>query len=177
MSTRLNHNLMKKFFSIAGAATATVALSLPAFALTRTEANSSNQGLNNQTLAQDSRSVGDPSNDDITTPANLRQNDRTSNSDQIRSQSDQSDRMEQRTSESTREGMNNSDRMSEPAAGSTTGGINNTEPSSTRRNLYGTSEMNDNDNGRTRRLLTGGDSVRGTIFQCLNNPNTNCGMQ
>lgn len=178
MNTPLNKNLMKKLFSLAGVATASVALSLPAFALTQTEASSSNQRLNPQTLAQDSRSIGDPSNDDITTPANLRNNDRTSNTEQVREEVVQSDRMNndrmnQRSSEFAPDGMNNGDRMMEATPASTTGGINNTEPSSTIRNLYGTSDMNDD--GKIRHLITGGDSVTGTIFRCVNNPNPNCG--
>ncbi len=58
---------------------------------------------------------------------------------------------------------------------STTGGTNNTNQRNMSTNQTPrTSTMEEN--GRmNRRLVTGGDSVRGVIFRCLNNPNPTCG--
>ncbi|HEY9651881.1 MAG TPA: hypothetical protein V6C95_14540 [Coleofasciculaceae cyanobacterium] len=149
----MNTQSIKKFLSLAGVATASVALSFPALAITNTNIINSNQPSNPQLLAQGSMDgmnpSNDPSGDDLTNPGNVPDTDRISSPEQV-------------------------DPMSEPTPGSTTGGINNTEPSSTRRNPYGTSTMNE-DNGKTRHLITGGDSVTGTIFRCVNNPNPNCG--
>jgi hypothetical protein len=120
MSILPKKNFMKKFVSIAGVASASVAVSFPAFALTNADASSLNQFANNQ----------------------------TSRTDLVAQQS-------------------GSDRP-------TTGGTNTTnQPNTNRNQTPRTSTMEEN--GRmNRRLLTGGDSVRGVIFRCLNNPNPNC---
>ncbi|MBD0346857.1 MAG: hypothetical protein ICV63_18925 [Coleofasciculus sp. Co-bin14] len=132
MSIQPKKNFMKQFVSIAGVASASVALSLPAFALTNADAGSFNQFANNQ----------------------------TSRTDLVAQQSG-SDRP-------TTGGSNTNQR-------STTGGTNNTNQRNTSTNQTPrTSTMEEN--GRmNRRLLTGGDSVRGVIFRCLNNPNPSCG--
>ncbi|HEY9596527.1 MAG TPA: hypothetical protein V6D33_02530 [Cyanophyceae cyanobacterium] len=162
----MNTQSLKKFLSLAGVATASVALSFPALAITHSNTMNSNQLSNPHVLAQGSNDGMNPSNDpsgnDMSNPGNVPNTDRTSSPEQAPMMNNSD---------------GNSDRMSAPTSGSTTGGINNAEPSSTRRNLYGTSNMNNmnNDNGKIRHLITGGDSVTGTIFRCVNNPNPNCG--
>ena len=145
---------MKKLVSIAGVASASVVLSFPAFALTNSDASTSNQLVNNQANRIDStaiqtnllaqRSGSDPSNTNTGGSSTTNQSPTTG------------DNINQR---------------------STTGGVNNTDrPSTTdsRRQAASTSTMDEN-GMMNRRLLTGGDSVRGVIFRCLNNPNLGCG--
>jgi hypothetical protein len=143
MSIQPKKNFMNQFASIAGVASASVALSFPAFALTNADANSFNQFANNQTSRTDL--VAQQSGSDRPTTGGSDTNQR-----------------------STTGGTNNTDRP-------TTGGTNNTNQRNTSRDQSSrTSTMEEN--GRmNRRLLTGGDSVRGVIFRCLNNPNTSCG--
>jgi hypothetical protein len=158
MSTQPKKNLTRKFISIAGVASATVALSFPAFALTNTDASHSNQFFNNQISRTDSTlsnknllaqgSGSDPSNNNTTGGSST-------------------------TNQSPSTGGSNTNQRS------TTGGVNNTDqPSTTNRSsqVGNTSTMDENGT-MNRRLVTGGDSVRGVIFRCLNNPNPNCDSQ
>ena len=169
MSTQPKKNLTRKFISIAGVASATVALSFPAFALTNTDASHSNQFFNNQISRTDSTlsnknllaqgSGSDPSNNNTTGGSSTtNQSPSTGGSNTNQSPSTGGSNINQR---------------------STTGGVNNTDqPSTTNRSsqVGNTSTMDENGT-MNRRLVTGGDSVRGVIFRCLNNPNPNCDSQ
>lgn len=181
MSTLPNKNLMKKLVSIAGVASATVALSFPAFAVTNADATRSNQ-FNNQAYRTDSSvssknllaqsSGSEPSNTDGSSPTNLPTNMDGSGTNQMPTMDGSG------TTQPSSTGETNINQRS------TTGGINNTLPSnrgdSNRTTTDGTNATtgmsNQGGNNRMRRLVTGGDSVRGVIYQCLNNPNPNCGM-
>ena len=181
MSTQPKKNLVKKFVSIAGVASASVVFSLPAFALTRTDATTSYQ-VNNQAyptsssvsnrnlLAQNSGAEPSNSNMDVNSPTSL-----PTNTDR--------DGINQSPSMPTMDGSGSTTQPSSTGESninqrSTTGGINNTLPSSTTNDMNRSNQMYSETQGETnkmRRLVTGGDSVRGVIFQCLNNPNPSCG--
>jgi hypothetical protein len=196
MSTLPNKNLMKKLVSIAGVASATVALSFPAFAVTNADATRSNQ-FNNQAYRTDSSvssknllaqsSGSEPSNTDGSRPTNLPTNMDGSGTNQMPPMDGSG--TNQSPSMPTMDGSGSTTQPSSTGESninqrSTTGGINNTLPSNTggsnRTTTDGTNATtgmsNQGENNRMRRLVTGGDSVRGVIYQCLNNPNPNCGM-
>lgn len=153
MNTQSKENFVKKLASIAGVASASVVLSFPAFAVTNADASSANQPLNNRTAQADL--VAQQSGSSPSTPGGG--NNTTNQSPSMGG----SNNINQR---STTGGVNNAD---QPSTGTSTTG--------TTSQIVGTSTMEEN--GRiNRRLVTGGDSVRGVIFRCLNNPNPGCGI-
>ena len=132
MSTQPNKNLMTKLVSIAGVASASVVLSLPAFALTNTNASASNQFSDYHTYRTESNVSRDL----------LAQSGSGSGS-------------------------------------STSGGSNRGNQTSTSSGSNGGSGMYSpaNSNGGGMRAVTGGDSVRGINWICLNNPRCGSGMR
>ena len=133
MSTQPNKNLMTKLVSIAGVASASLVLSLPAFAVTNTNASGSNQLSDNHTYRTESN-------------------------------------------------VSSRDLLAQSGSGSgssTTGGSNRGNQTSTTSGSNGGSAMYSpaNSNGGGMRAVTGGDSVRGINWICLNNPRCGSGMR
>lgn len=145
MSTQMQKNLMKKLISITGIAGAAVVLSFPAFAQINP-----NSGSN---INQGSTTIMDPNNEDINQPGNVLDTDETSNPQQI---------------------LDNNNRRNQPSSLSERDNINQRFTPGVQNQTNDLAQMDNND-GINRRLLTGGDSVRGVIFRCVNNPNPNCG--
>lgn len=141
MTTQPNKNSIKKLVSLAGVASASALLSLPAFALTNSDVSSSNQLSNNYSYQSDSTGqllAQAPSTPQENQPSSTGENNRTNG----RSTN------ESTTNESTTNENSRSNRdLSRPA----------------------------DSNGSGMRALTGGDSVKGINWPCLNNPNPNCG--
>jgi hypothetical protein len=154
MNTQPNENLIKKLVSLAGVASVSVFLSFPAFAITNAEASGSTQLFNNQTYNTDSTEFSKNL---------LAQNSGGSDSDP-----DDVNNPTQRPTNT--DGTNNTNQPS------TTGGTNNTNLPSTTSGSNRVNQTSTGEQKENRRLLTGGDSVRGVNWVCLNNPNpVRCG--
>jgi hypothetical protein len=138
MSAQLNGNLIKKLVSVVGIASVSVALSFPAFALTNTDASSSNllAQSGSGTGSSNPSSGGSNQGNDTSTPSRGNTGSQPSNTGGTSSSSQQS-----------------------------------TTSESNRRDMYSPADSS----GRGMRALTGGDSVRGINWVCLNNPNPQCG--
>lgn len=136
MTTQPNKNSIKKLISLAGVASASALLSLPALALTNSDVNSSNQLSNNYSYQSDSTGqllAQTPSRTQENQPSSTGENNR-------RNEGSTNERSTNESSRSNRD-------FSRPA----------------------------DSNGSGMRALTGGDSVKGINWPCLNNPNPNCG--
>ena len=136
MTAQPNKNSIKKLISIAGIASASALLSLPAFALTNSDVTSSNQISNNYSYQSDSTGqllAQTPSRTQENQPSSTDENNRTNE-------------------RSTNERSTN-------------------ESSRSNKDLYRPADSN----GSGMRALTGGDSVKGINWPCLNNPNPHCG--
>lgn len=136
MTTQPNKNSIKKLISLAGVASASALLSLPALALTNSDVNSSNQLSNNYSYQSDSTGqllAQTPSRNQENQPSSTGEKNRTN----------EGSNNERSTNESSRSNRD----FSRPA----------------------------DSNGSGMRALTGGDSVKGINWPCLNNPNPNCG--
>ncbi len=140
MNTQPHKNSLKKLVSLAGVASASILLSFPAFALTNSNASSSNQLSNNSNYRSDSTGqllAQSPSRTQENQPSSTSGNNQTNE----RSNSDTNERS------------------------------NNYRSNRSNRDLYRPADSN----GSGMRALTGGDSVKGINWPCLNNPNPNCG--
>ena len=141
MTTQPNKNSIKKLISLAGVASASALLSLPALAITKSDVNSSNQLSNNYSYQSDSTGqllAQTPSRNQENQPSSTGENNR-------------------RDDGSTNERSTNE--------------RSTNESSRSNKDLYRPADSN----GSGMRALTGGDSVKGINWPCLNNPNPNCG--
>ena len=145
MTTQLKKNSIKKLVSLAGVASASALLSFPAFALTNSDVSSSSQLSNNHNYRSDSTNQLLAQ-----TPSNPQENQPSSTGEN-----------NQTTGENNR----------------TTGENNRTNERSTRENSRSNQDLSRpaDSNGSGMRALTGGDSVKGINWFCLNNPNPDCG--
>jgi hypothetical protein len=156
MSTQLNKNLIKKLVSIAGVASASVFLSLPTLALNSVDAGVSNQSVdsavsNQNLVAQGSSGSG-------SSDMNMNGNNQPS------------------TTEGTTGGINRANESS-TSGGSMDGTTRMNESSTTGGSdrVNYTSSTTRAGNRINTYAITGGDSVTGFNWVCLNNPSQSCG--
>lgn len=153
----MNKKLLKKLVSLAGVASASAFLCVPSLALSSPNASGSNQRVNIHTEQKNStvRSVqglaqANPGSEPSTTGGSDRNNQPST------------------TGGSTNDSTGGSDRVNQPASGS--GGDRVYQRPSTDSTNQSHDYSPANSNGGGMRALTGGDSVRGIDWRCLNNP-------
>ena len=146
MSTQLNKNWIKKLVSIAGVVSTAAFLSVPALALTSPISSDSDDTVNTHT--EHTRST-------VSSTEVLAQNNPGNEPSTPPA-----------NEPSTPSG---GDRVTEPSSTPGSDRVNQSSPTPVREEVYERSTT-ERVNVVNQRLLTGGDSVRGVNWYCLNNP-------